>query len=144
MKYAFNSFVLEANIPVAIQGNDSLYTFQNITNNSITVLGSNNSTDWVSLCVVNAANAKTTHSAFKFLCINSGTLLVNRAAAGSSATTALVNESGSAVSSSNPLPVGGKSLTSTCIFTRPADTTAYAASDVIADSASAPTAPFAV
>jgi len=48
------------------------------------------------------------------------------------------------VSSSNPLPVGGKSLTSTCIFTRPADTTAYAASDVIADSASAPTAPFAV
>lgn len=99
MKYAFNSFVLEANIPVAIQGNDSLYTFQNITNNSITVLGSNNSTDWVSLCVVNAANAKTTNSAFKFLCINSGTLLVNRAAAGSSATTALVNESG------NPLPV---------------------------------------
>lgn len=49
-----------------------------------------------------------------------------------------------AVSSSNPLPVGGKSLTSTCTFTRPADTTAYAASDVIADSASAPTAPFAV
>ncbi|WP_288982392.1 hypothetical protein [uncultured Flavobacterium sp.] len=76
-----------------------MYTFQNITNNSITVLGSNNSTDWVSLCVVNAANAKTTNSAFKFLCINSGTLLVNRAAAGSSATTALVNESG------NPLPV---------------------------------------
>ncbi len=105
MKYAFNSFVLEANIPVAIQGNDSLYTFQNITNSSITVLGSNNGTDWVSLCVVNAANAKTTHSAFKFLCINSGTLLVNRAAAGSSATTALVNESGTEVSSSNPLPV---------------------------------------
>ncbi len=105
MKYAFNSFVLEANIPVAIQGNDSLYTFQNITNSSITVLGSNNGTDWVSLCVVNAANAKTTHSAFKFLCINSGTLLVNRAAAGSSATTALVDESGTEVSSSNPLPV---------------------------------------
>jgi len=39
---------------------------------------------------------------------------------------------GSAVSSSNPLPVGGKSLTSTCIFTRPADTTAYAAQLLVA------------
>ena len=59
---------------------------------------------------------------------------------------AFLDETGTliTVSSSNPFPVGGKSLTSTCIFTRPADTTAYAASDVIADSASAPTAPFAV
>ena len=144
MKYAFNSFVLEANIPVAIQGNDSLYTFQNITNNSITVLGSNNSTDWVSLCVVNAANAKTTNSAFKFLCINSGTLLVNRAAAGSSATTALVNESG------NPLPVaqtasenhigevGGRTVRVAATFARPADTSAYAALDTVSTSTSAP------
>ena len=46
---------------------------------------------------------------------------------------------GTAVSSSNPLPVGGKSLTSTCTFTRPADTTAYSINDVIADSTSAPT-----
>lgn len=59
---------------------------------------------------------------------------------------AFLDETGTliTVDHSNPLPVGGKSLTSTCIFTRPADTTAYAASDVIADSASAPTAPFAV
>ena len=46
---------------------------------------------------------------------------------------------GTAVSSSNPLPVGGRSLTSTCTFTRPADATAYAANDVIADSTTAPT-----
>ncbi len=46
---------------------------------------------------------------------------------------------GTAVSSSNPLPVGGKSVTSTYAFTRPADTTAYSINDVIADSTSAPT-----
>ena len=43
------------------------------------------------------------------------------------------------VSEVNPLPVGGKSVTSTYAFTRPADTTAYAANDVIADSTTAPT-----
>ena len=46
---------------------------------------------------------------------------------------------GSAVSSSNPLPVGGKSVQKSSSFTRPADTTAYAANDAIADSTSAPT-----
>lgn len=46
---------------------------------------------------------------------------------------------GTAVSSSNPLPVGGKSVTSTYAFARPADTTAYSANDVIADSESSPT-----
>jgi len=46
---------------------------------------------------------------------------------------------GSAVSSSNPLPVGGKSVTTTYAFTRPADTNAYIANDVISDSTSAPT-----
>ena len=48
------------------------------------------------------------------------------------------------VSSSNPLPVGGKSVQKSASFARPADTTAYAANDAIADSTSAPTAPFAV
>ena len=48
--------------------------------------------------------------------------------------------SGSAsVSSSNPLPVGGKSVQKSASFTRPADTTAYAAYDSIADSTTAPT-----
>lgn len=39
----------------------------------------------------------------------------------------------------NLLPVGGKSLRKSVSFTRPADTTAYAANDAIADSTSAPT-----
>jgi hypothetical protein len=55
-----------------------------------------------------------------------------------------ISVGGTAVSSSNPLPVGGKSLTSTCTFTRPADTTAYSINDVIADRTSDPTAPFSV
>ena len=42
------------------------------------------------------------------------------------------------VSSSNPLPVGGKSVQNQH-HSRPADTTAYAANDAIADSTSAPT-----
>jgi hypothetical protein len=44
-----------------------------------------------------------------------------------------------AVGSSNPLPVGGKSVQKSASFTRPADTTAYAANDAIADSTTAPT-----
>ena len=44
-----------------------------------------------------------------------------------------------ALSSSNPLPVGGKSVQKSASFTRPADTTAYAANDAIADSTTAPT-----
>lgn len=117
MKYGFNSFVLEANTPVAIRGSDSLYTFQNISNNPITVLGSNNGTDWVSLCTVSATNAKTVQSAFKFLCINSGTLLVNRAAAGSNTTTALVDADGNAISQTFPMPISSTSGTSTSVET---------------------------
>jgi len=47
---------------------------------------------------------------------------------------AFLDETGTliTVDHSNPLPVGGKSLTSTCIFTRPADTTAYAAQLLVA------------
>ncbi len=50
-----------------------------------------------------------------------------------------ISVGGSAVSPSNPLPVGGKSVQKSASFTRPADTTAYAANDAIADSTSAPT-----
>ncbi len=50
-----------------------------------------------------------------------------------------ISVGGSAVSSSNPLPVGGKSVQKSASFTRPADTTAYAANDAIADSTTAPT-----
>ena len=46
---------------------------------------------------------------------------------------------GTAVSSSNPLPVGGKSVQKSASFTRPADTTAYAANDAVANSTSTPT-----
>ena len=54
---------------------------------------------------------------------------------------AFLDETGTliTVSSSNPLPVGGKSVQKSASFTRPADTTAYAANDAIADSATAPT-----
>ena len=51
----------------------------------------------------------------------------------------LVDKDGNAISSDNPLPVGGKSVRRSVSFTRPADTTAYAANDAIADSTSAPT-----
>jgi len=44
-----------------------------------------------------------------------------------------------AVSNGNPLPVGGKSVQKTVSIVRPADVTAYAANDAIADSTSAPT-----
>jgi len=56
--------------------------------------------------------------------VNSGIKLYNGAAS---------------VSASNPLPVGGKSVQKTVSIVRPADVTAYAANDAIADSTSAPT-----
>ena len=45
----------------------------------------------------------------------------------------------SALGSSIPLTVGGKSVQKSVSITRPSDTTAYAANDVIADSTSVPT-----
>jgi hypothetical protein len=50
-----------------------------------------------------------------------------------------ISVGGTEVSSSNPLPVGGKSVQKSASFTRPSDTTAYAANDAIADSTTAPT-----
>ena len=50
-----------------------------------------------------------------------------------------ISVGGTAVSSSNPLPVGGKSVQKSASFTRPADTTAYAANDAVANSTSTPT-----
>ena len=49
-----------------------------------------------------------------------------------------ISVGGTAVNSSNPLPVGGKSVQKSASFTRPADTTAYAANDAVANSTSAP------
>lgn len=46
---------------------------------------------------------------------------------------------GTAVGSGNPLPVGGKSVQKSVSFTRPADVTAYAVNDVVANSTSSPT-----
>jgi len=46
---------------------------------------------------------------------------------------------GTAVSSSNPLPVGGKAIASSVAFTRPADTNLYSINDAVADSTTAPT-----
>jgi len=59
---------------------------------------------------------------------------------------AFLDETGTliTVDHSNPLPVGGKSVQKSASFARPVDTTTYAANDAIADSTSAPTAPFAV
>ena len=129
MKYAGKTFTLYASQPVAIQGSDSLYTYQNTGTGTATIVGSNNAVNWTSVATVVSGASYTGSHAYAFLMMTGSTeVSVSRGAAGDNS-----------FSSSNPLPVGGKSVQKSASFTRPADTTAYAANDAIADSTSAPT-----
>ena len=129
MKYAGKTFTLYASEPVAVQGSDSLYTYQNTGTGTATLLGSNNAVTWTAITTVTSGDSFTGSHAYAFLMMTGSTQVsVSRGVGG-----------GLDVSASNPLPVGGKSVQKSASFTRPADTTAYAANDAIADSTSAPT-----
>ena len=129
MKYAGKTFTLYASQPVAIQGSDSLYTYQNTGTGTATIVGSNNAVTWTAITTVTSGDSFTGSHAYAFLMMTGSTeVSVSRGAAGDNS-----------FSSSNPLPVGGKSVQKSASFTRPADTTAYAANDSIADSTTAPT-----
>ena len=129
MKYAGKTFTLYASEPGAVQGSDSLYTYQNTGTGTATIVGSNNAVNWTSVANVVSGASYTGSHAYAFLMMTGSTeVSVSRGAAGDNS-----------FSSSNPLPVGGKSVQKSASFTRPADTTAYAANDAIADSTSAPT-----
>ena len=52
MKYAGKTFTLYASQPVAIQGSDSLYTYQNTGTGTATIVGSNNAVNWTSVATV--------------------------------------------------------------------------------------------
>ena len=102
MKYAGKTFTLYASEPVAVQGSDSLYTYQNTGTGTATLQGSNNGKDWVTITTVTSGASSISSHSYAFLRMTGSTeVSVSRGEAGSGST--LLN--GSAVSSSNPLPV---------------------------------------
>jgi len=128
MKHVYKAFTLYPNELFSVQGNDTYYTYQNVGANTATIKGSNDSKTWFTIASVAVGEiTQQTHS-YAFLKLEGATEV--RGTRGNS---------GTATSSSNPLPVGGKSVQKSASFTRPADTTAYAAYDSIADSTTAPT-----
>lgn len=135
MKYAGKTFTLYASQPVAVQGSDSLYTYQNTGTGTATLQGSNNGKDWVTITTVTSGASSISSHSYAFLRMTGSTeVSVSRGEAGSGST--LLN--GSEVSSSNPLPVAGRTVRNAATFARPADTTAYAALDTVSTSTSAP------
>lgn len=98
MKYAFNKFTLNNNEPVIIQGNQTLFTYQNTGTGTATILGSNNAVNWTTVTTVTSGASYTGSHAYAFLMMTGSTeVSVSRRSGG-----------GSDVSSSNPLPVLSK------------------------------------
>ena len=94
MKYAGKTFTLYASQPVAIQGSDSLYTYQNTGTGTATIVGSNNAVNWTSVATVVSGASYTGSHAYAFLMMTGSTeVSVSRGAAGDNS-----------FSSSNPLP----------------------------------------
>ena len=140
MKYAGKTFTLYASQPVAVQGSDSLYTYQNTGTGTATIVGSNNAVTWTAITTVTSGDSFTGSHAYAFLMMTGSTeVSVSRGAAGDNS-----------FSSSNPLQtaptasenhigeVGGRTVRVAATFARPADTTAYAALDTVSTSTSAP------
>jgi len=96
----------------------------------------------VSVCVKILLTRGVIQHLFLFITEKKGNKMTDTALNNPLVTAVMAVKSGGdivAVGSSNPLPVGGKSVQKSASFTRPADTTAYAANDAIADSTSVPT-----
>ena len=95
MKYAGKTFTLYASQPVAIQGSDSLYTYQNTGTGTATIVGSNNAVNWTTVATIASGASHTGSHAYAFLMMTGSTeVSVSRGAAGDNS-----------FSSSNPLPV---------------------------------------
>ena len=98
MKYAGKTFTLYASEPVAVQGSDSLYTYQNTGTGTATIVGSNNAVNWTTVATVASGASHTGSHAYAFLMMTGSTeVSVSRGAAGDNS-----------FSSSNPLPVVSK------------------------------------
>ena len=110
MKYAGKTFTLYPNEPVAIQGSDSLYTYQNTGTGTATILGSNNAVNWTTVATVASEASHTGSHAYAFLMMTGSTeVSVSRGVAGDTR-----------FSSTNPLPVAqtdGLSVSGTVIGT---------------------------
>ena len=94
MKYAGKTFTLYASEPVAVQGSDSLYTYQNTGTGTATLQGSNTGKDWITITTVASGASYIGSHSYAFLQMTGSTeVSVSRGI------------TGSGTSSSNPLPV---------------------------------------
>ena len=106
MKYAGKTFTLYASQPVAIQGSDSLYTYQNTGTGTATLQGSNNGKDWVTITTVTSGASSISSHSYAFLRMTGSTeVSVSRGEGGTG-----ISVGGTAVSSSNPLPVVSRNV----------------------------------
>lgn len=87
MKYAFNKFTLTDNDPVYVQGQDSLFTYQNTGTSEALIQGSNDAVAWIDITLISAgASVIKTHS-YSFLRMSGSTqVLVSRGEVNSSST----------------------------------------------------------
>ena len=139
MKHVYKSFTLYPNELFSVQGNDTYYTYQNVGANTATIKGSNDSKTWFTIASVAVGEiTQQTHS-YAFLKLEGATEVRGTRGNSGTATSSSNPLPVNIVSSSNPSPVGGKSVQKSASFTRPANTTTYAANDAIADSTSVPT-----
>ena len=94
MKHVYKSFTLYPNELFSVQGNDTYYTYQNVGANSATIKGSNDALTWFTIASIAVGEiTQQTHS-YAFIKIEGDTEV--RGTRGNS---------GTATSSSNPLPV---------------------------------------
>lgn len=83
MKYAGKTFTLTHDQPVAVQGSDSLYTYQNIGTATATITGSNNGENWNLIATVPSASSYIATHSYAFIKMSGATtVLVVRGAAG--------------------------------------------------------------
>lgn len=83
MEYAGKTFTLTNNQPVAVQGSESLYTYQNIGTTTATIQGSNNGGTWSPIATISSGKSYITTHSYAFLKMTgSSEVLVARGAAG--------------------------------------------------------------
>lgn len=79
MKYALNNFTLYPNEPVLVQGNQTLYSYQNAADATALIQGSNDAVSWVDIVSIPASGSAVEQHSYKFLrMLGNTTVTANR------------------------------------------------------------------
>lgn len=79
MKYALNNFTLYPNEPVLVQGNQTLYSYQNAADAVALIQGSNDAVNWIDIVSIPINGSAVEQHSYKFLrMLGNTTITVNR------------------------------------------------------------------